>query len=122
MPKIALLTAPLLLTLPAAEWVSQDSGTVDAHVCGVVRSVFAMTDAEAHAYQRQNLEHVRLGLSQVREHVAQLSHARRAELREATGYVVENCPYTRATIELVQLMLAMTGTLTFFRTASMSSR
>ena len=102
MPKIALLTAPLLLTLPAALWASQDSGT--AGTCGALPSVFAMTDAEAHAYQRQNLEHVKLGMSQVREHVAQLSQARRAELREATGYVVEHCPYTRATIELVQLM------------------
>ena len=104
MPKVALLTAPLLLALPAAVWVSQDSGTADTNVCGVIRSVFAMTDAEAQAYQRQNLEHVRLGMSQVREHVAQLSQARRVELREATGYVVEHCPYTRATIELVQLM------------------
>ena len=104
MPKIALLTAPLLLTLPAALWASQDSGTADPQVCGTIRSVFAMTDAEAQAYQRQNLEHVKLGMSQVREHVAQLSQARRAELREATGYVVEHCPYTRATIELVQLM------------------
>ncbi len=114
MPKIALLTAPLLLMLPAAVWVFQDSGTADTgtadtgtadtNVCGVIRSVFAMTDAEAQAYQRQNLEHVRLEMSQVREHVAKLSQARRVELREATGYVVEHCPYTRATIELVQLM------------------
>ena len=103
MPKIALLTAPLLLTLPAM-WASQDSGTADPQVCGTIRSVFTMTDAEAQAYQRQNLEHVKLGMSQVREHVAQLSQARRVELREATGYVVEHCPYTRATIELVQLM------------------
>ena len=103
MPKIALLTAPLLLILPAM-WASQDSGTADPQVCGTIRSVFAMTDAEAQAYQRQNLEHVKLGMSQVREHVAELSPARRFELREATGYVVEHCPYTRATIELVQLM------------------
>lgn len=109
MLKTALLTVPLLLTLPAALWVSQDpgnadTGTASTNVCGVIRSVFTMTDAEAHAYQRENLEHVRLGLTQVREHVAQLPQARRAELREATSYVVEHCPYTRATIELVQLM------------------
>lgn len=104
MPKIALLSAPLLLTLPAALWAAQDSGTAGPQACAEFRSVFEMTDAEAHAYQRQNLEHVRLGMSQVREHVAKLSQARRVELREATGYVVEHCPYTRATIELVQLM------------------
>ena len=112
MPKIALLSAPLLLTLPAALWAFQDSGSagtkardsIQPATCGARPSVFAMTDAEAHAYQRENLEHVKLGMSQVREHVAQLSQARRAELREAAGYVVEHCPYTRATIELVQLM------------------
>ncbi len=104
MSKTALLTAPLLLTLPAALWAAQDSGTAGTNVCAEIRSVFAMTEAEVQAYQRQNLEHVRLGMSQVREHVAQLSAARRVELREATGYVVEHCPYTRATIELVQLM------------------
>jgi len=104
MPKIALFAAPLLLILPAAVWASQDSGTAGPQVCGEIRSVFAMTDAEVQAYQRQNLEHVKLGMSQVREHVAKLSLARRVELREATGYVVEHCPYTRATIELVQLM------------------
>ena len=99
MLKFALLTAPLLLTLPALR-ASQDA----PQTCGTIRSVFSMTNAEAHAYQRQNLEHVKLGMSQVREHVAKLSEARRSELREATGYVVEHCPYTRATIELVQLM------------------
>ena len=102
MPKIALFTAPLLLTLAATVWASQDPGT--ANTCGALSSVYAMTDAEAHAYQRQNLEHVKLGMSQVREHVAQLTPARRAELREATSYVAEHCPYTRATIELLQLM------------------
>jgi len=104
MPKIALFAAPLLLILPAAVRASQDSGTAAPQTCGVIRSVFTMTDAEAHAYQREDLGHVKLGMTQVREHVAKLSPARRVELREATGYVVEHCPYTRATIELVQLM------------------
>jgi hypothetical protein len=104
MPKIALLAAPLLLTLPAAMWASQEPGTAGPQVCGEIRSVFEMTDAEAQAYQRQNLQHVKLGMSQAREHVAKLSQARRAELRGATAYVIEHCPYTRATIELVQLM------------------
>ena len=104
MPKIALLSVPVLLSLPAAMWASQDSGAPNTNVCGVIRSVYTMTDTEAHLYQRQNLEHVKLGVSQVREHVAKLPQERRAELREATGYIVEHCPYTRATIELIQLM------------------
>ena len=84
MPKIALFAAPLLLTLPAVVWASQDAGTADPQVCGTIRSVFAMTDAEIQTYQRQNLEHVKLGMSQVREHVAKLSQARRAGVSWAT--------------------------------------
>ena len=106
MLKIALLTAPLLLALPATLLVDDEPEAAPAEfaTCGGKPSVFAMTSAEAHTYQRQNLEHVKLGMTQVREHVAELPEERRAELREATGYAVENCPYTRATIELVQLM------------------